>query len=73
VDLAILDRHMPRNGVIQAQQNFHEDAGITIPYFKERLIGAYYFKGLDGLRFNALMGWKEAYQGTRHFLLSLDT
>lgn len=73
VDLAILDRHMPWNGVIQAYKDFQAKAGITVPNFKERLIGAYYFKGLDGLRFYAKMGWRDAYQGTRHFLLNLDT
>ncbi|MFD0696352.1 phosphotransferase family protein [Paenibacillus sp. GCM10027628] len=72
VDLAILDRHMPWNGVIQAYQDFQANVGITIPNFKERLIGAYYFKGLDGLRFYAKMGWIDAYQYTRHFLLNLD-
>jgi len=72
VDLAILDRHMPWNSVIQAYQDFQAKADITIPNFKERLIGAYYFKGLDGLRFYAKMGWRDAYQGTRQFLLNLD-
>lgn len=71
VDLAILDRHLPSSGVITAFQSYQEKAGISIPNFKERLIGAYYFKGLDGLRFYAKMGWKDAYQGTRHFLLNL--
>lgn len=72
VDLAILDRHMVHLGVVQAYQDDHEKAGIHIPAFKERLLGAYYFKGLDGLRFYAKMGWKDAYEGTRHFLLSLN-
>jgi hygromycin-B 4-O-kinase len=72
VDLAILDRHMSRNNVVRAYQVFQEQAGITIPNFKERLSGAYYFKGLDGLRFYAKMGWADAYQGTRDFLLNLD-
>ncbi|MFB9274487.1 phosphotransferase family protein [Cohnella cellulosilytica] len=71
VDLAILDRHMPGNDVAKSYQIYHEEAGIAIPDFKERLIGAYYFKGLDGLRFYAKMGWKDAYQGTRSFLLNL--
>ncbi|SFE08244.1 hygromycin-B 4-O-kinase [Paenibacillus catalpae] len=71
VDLAILDRHMPSNGVIQAYQDYQAKVGIPIPYFKERLLGAYYFKGLDGLRFYAKMGWSDAYKGTRHFLLNL--
>ncbi|WP_419873311.1 aminoglycoside phosphotransferase family protein [Candidatus Pristimantibacillus sp. PTI5] len=72
VDLAILDRHMPWCGVIQAYQDYQVKAGIEIPNFKERLIGAYYFKGLDGLRFYAKMGWGDAYQDTRHFLLNLE-
>lgn len=72
VDLAILDRHMPWGGVIQMYQDFQAKVGIAIPNFKDRLIGAYYFKGLDGLRFYAKMGWREAYQDTRHFLLNLD-
>lgn len=71
VDLAILDRHMPRSGVIQAYQDDLEKAGKAIPNFKERLLGAYYFKGLDGLRFYAKMGWKDAYLGTRQFILNL--
>lgn len=72
VDLVILDRHMPWSGVIQAYQDFQAKSGILIPNFKERVIGAYYFKGLDGLRFYAKMGWRDAYQGTRHFLLNLE-
>jgi len=68
VDLAILDRHMPRSSVIQTYQDYQAKAGKVIPNFKERLLGAYYFKGLDGLRFYAKMGWKDAYQGTRQFL-----
>ncbi|MEF3307789.1 aminoglycoside phosphotransferase family protein [Paenibacillus sp. GYB004] len=71
VDLAILDRHMPRSGVIQTYQDYLTKAGKVIPDFKERLLGAYYFKGLDGLRFYAKMGWKDAYLGTRQFLLNL--
>lgn len=72
VDLAILDRHMPRSRVIQKYQDDLAKAGKEIPNFKERLLGAYYFKGLDGLRFYAKMGWTDAYQGTRQFLLNLS-
>lgn len=71
IDLAILDRHMPWSDVIKAYQNYQDKASIETPNFKERLIGAYYFKGLDGLRFYAKMGWNEAYQNTRQFLLNL--
>jgi hygromycin-B 4-O-kinase len=73
VDLATLDRHMEGREVIQAYQDYQEKVGIIIPDFKDRLIGAYYFKGIDGLRFYAKMGWKDAYYGTRNFLLNLNT
>ncbi|ASS68459.1 MULTISPECIES: aminoglycoside phosphotransferase family protein [unclassified Paenibacillus] len=72
VDLAILDRHMETLGVVRAYREFQEKAGIAIPDFNERLLGAYYMKGLDGLRFYAKMGWTDAYNGTRDFLLRLD-
>ncbi len=72
VDLAILDRHMPGSGVIQMYQDMQAKSGVSIPNFKERLTGAYYFKGLDGLRFYAKMGWRDAYLATRNFLLNLD-
>ncbi|MGE7615418.1 aminoglycoside phosphotransferase family protein [Paenibacillus sp. NPDC101420] len=72
IDLAILDRHMPWSDVIKTYQINQEKASIKIPYFKERLMGAYYFKGLDGLRFYAKMGWDDAYQNTRQFLLNLN-
>ncbi|MEK5254788.1 aminoglycoside phosphotransferase family protein [Paenibacillus sp. FSL F4-0125] len=71
IDLAILDRHMPWSDVIKVYQDYQEKNGIETPNFKERLMGAYYFKGLDGLRFYAKMGWNDAYQSTRQFLLNL--
>ncbi|MEK5416815.1 aminoglycoside phosphotransferase family protein [Paenibacillus sp. FSL L8-0708] len=71
IDLAVLDKHMPWCDVINTYQNYQKKARIVTPNFEERLIGAYYFKGLDGLRFYAKMGWTEAYQDTRHFLLNL--
>lgn len=45
--------------------------GNTIPYFKERLIGAKYYNGLIGLRFYAKMGWNYSYFELREELLSL--
>ncbi|MBP3962888.1 phosphotransferase family protein [Paenibacillus lignilyticus] len=72
VDLAILDRHMAGLEVVEAYQAYQEQAGILIPDFNERLLGAYYFKGMDGLRFYAKMGWNDAYQSTRDFLLNLS-
>lgn len=71
VDVAILDRHMTWGGVARAYEARQAQAGIAIPQFMERLAGAYYFKGLDGLRFYAKMGWKDAYLGARRFLLDL--
>ncbi|GLX68008.1 phosphotransferase family protein [Paenibacillus glycanilyticus] len=73
VDLAVLDRHMPWMGMIETYENYLAKENIVIPYLRERLIGAYYYKGLDGLRFYAKMGWKDAYDETRAFLLNLKS
>jgi Predicted aminoglycoside phosphotransferase len=72
IDLAVLDRHMPWAGIVAAYQAQLEQAGRSMPHFTERLRAAYYFKGLDGLRFYAKMGWTHAYMGTRQFLLQLE-
>ncbi|NIK71805.1 aminoglycoside phosphotransferase family protein [Paenibacillus sp. BK720] len=72
IDLAVLDRHMPWNGVISAYEAYRAKTAIEHPQFRERLMGAYYLKGLDGLRFYAKMGWNEAYQVTKDFLLNLE-
>lgn len=72
IDLAILDRHMPWAGIVQKYRDSLAKSEITIPNFRERLLGAHYYKGLDGLRFYAKMGWSDAYQGTRRFLLELE-
>ncbi|MDF2653278.1 MAG: hypothetical protein K0Q73_9083 [Paenibacillus sp.] len=71
VDLTTLVGTLGRLDVVQAYQDYQEQAGIMIPNFKERLIGAHYFKGLDGLRFYAKMGRKDDYSYTRYFLLNL--
>ncbi|MFD0713230.1 phosphotransferase family protein [Paenibacillus sp. GCM10027626] len=71
VDLATLEGTMPKVNVVQAYVDYQEQAGIHIPDFKERLIGAHYFKGMDGLRFYAKMGWKDSYCHVRDFLLNL--
>lgn len=71
LDLVNLDRHMPRSGIVQRYQDELAKAGKEMPNFKERLLGAYYYQGLIGLRFYAKMGWKDAYLGTRQFLLNL--
>jgi hygromycin-B 4-O-kinase len=71
VDLATLDWHLMKLDVIQEYQNYQQQIGISIPNFKERIIGAKYYNGLIGLRFYAKMGWNDAYFGLRKELLNL--
>jgi len=71
VDLATLDWHMRKLNVIQEYQKYQQETGISIPDFKERIIGAKYYNGLIGLRFYAKMGWNDAYFALREELLSL--
>lgn len=71
VDLATLDWHLRDLNVIQEYQNYQQQTGISIPNFKERIIGAKYYNGLIGLRFYAKMGWNDAYLGLRRELLNL--
>ncbi|MBM7566049.1 phosphotransferase family protein [Paenibacillus sacheonensis] len=71
VDLATLKLMSGELDVVQAYREHNERLGIYIPDFNERMIGACYFKGLDGLRFFAKMGWDDAYRNMRKFLFSL--
>ncbi len=71
VDLATLDWHLRKLDVIQEYQRYQQRIDISIPNFKERIIGAKYYNGLTGLRFYAKMGWKDAYFGLREELLRL--
>lgn len=71
VDLATLEGILGRVGIIEAYERHQEQAGIVIPDFKERLIGAHYYKGLDGLRFYAKMGMDDGYDYIRGFMLNL--
>jgi len=74
IDLASLDWHLKTHlklGVIPMYLNYQQETGITIPNFKERLIGAKYYNGLIGLRFYAKMGWNDSYFELRDELLSL--
>lgn len=71
VDLATLRGTLGELDVVQAYQEYQNKAGIIIPDFEERLTGARYFKGLDGLRFYAKMGWDDAYHQLRDELLHL--
>lgn len=57
--------------MIQEYQNYQQQLGISIPNFKERIIGAKYYNGLIGLRFYAKMGREDAYFGLRKELLNL--
>ncbi|WP_308635817.1 phosphotransferase family protein [Paenibacillus silvisoli] len=71
VDLATLEMMMPDHAIVRRYLDHQERLGCAIPDFKERMIGAHYFKRLDGLRFFAKMGWNDAYAHTRSFLLGL--
>ncbi|MBO9596620.1 MAG: aminoglycoside phosphotransferase family protein [Cohnella sp.] len=71
IDLATLEGILGRVGIIEAYERYQEQSGIVIPQFKERLIGAHYYKGLDGLRFYAKMGMDDGYDYIRSFMLNL--
>lgn len=71
IDLAIVERSLPYLPVIDTFRAHYEGIGLEVPHFHERLLGAYYYKGLDALRFYAKMGWTAAYEDTRNFLLQL--
>ncbi|QHW31170.1 aminoglycoside phosphotransferase family protein [Paenibacillus rhizovicinus] len=73
VDVATLKIMMGETDVVKAYQECSEKLGIDIPDFQKRMIGAYYFKGLDGLRFFAKMGRDRDYRYMRQFLLSLTS
>lgn len=72
VDVVNLDRHLAQLHVADDYLDFLRADGGEIPHFRERLKGAYYFKGADALRFYAKMGYRQAYEETRRFLLGLD-
>ncbi|WNQ10623.1 phosphotransferase [Paenibacillus aurantius] len=71
IDLTIVERSLPSLPVTATFRAEYEKQGLLLPDFEERLIGAHYYKGLDGLRFFAKMGWTPAYEHTRDYLLSL--
>ncbi|WP_409346510.1 phosphotransferase family protein [Paenibacillus sp. MBLB4367] len=71
IDVSIAEGVIPGRNVILAFRDHYERLGIPIPDFKERMLGARYFKGLDGLRFYAKMGWKPAYKKLKSDLLAL--
>lgn len=71
IDIATIEEAVPGIDLGEAFRVHYEHLGKPIENFKERLIGARYFKGLDGLRFFAKMGWDHAYIELRDKLLSL--
>ncbi|MNC31568.1 Hygromycin-B 4-O-kinase [compost metagenome] len=72
VDVVNLDRHLERMHVVEAYLDGLGESAEEVPHFRERLKGAYYFKGVDALRFYAKMGNRQAYEWTKQFLLGLD-
>lgn len=71
IDLATVERAMPALPVVETFRAHYEQIGLEVPHFHDRLVGAYYYKGLDALRFYAKMGWTSAYEEGRDFLLQL--
>jgi len=71
IDLSIAEGAVPGHNAAQAFREYYEQSDIAVPDYKERLLGARYYKGLDGLRFYAKMGWRPQYDKLRDFLLAL--
>ncbi|MFF2015386.1 aminoglycoside phosphotransferase family protein [Paenibacillus sp. NPDC058177] len=71
IDIATIEHIVPNRDLAVDFGSYYEEMGVPIPDFTNRLIGARYFKGLDGLRFFAKMGWDHAYIELRDSLLSL--
>ncbi|XEC94511.1 phosphotransferase [Paenibacillus tarimensis] len=71
IDIATIEDAIPGRDVADAFRTHYEKMGRPIPNFSERLNGARYFKGLDGMRFFAKMGWDHAYKEFRDQLISL--
>lgn len=71
IDIATIADAIPGQDVAEAFRIYAEQRGNPIHHFNERLMGAKYFKGLDGLRFYAKMGNKAAYTALRDALLAL--
>lgn len=71
IDIASIEDAIPGKDVAEAFRIHAEQIGKPIQNFRERLIGARYFKGLDCLRFYAKMGYTDAYAELRDTLLAL--
>lgn len=71
IDISVLAGSLPGTGIVDQFLSYYEQMGIDVPNFKERLLGATYFKGVDGLRFYAKMGRRASYDYLRNTLLNL--
>ncbi|TJY38951.1 hypothetical protein E5161_19160 [Cohnella pontilimi] len=71
IDVSIAENILSGENLAGRIREYQERQGIELPFFKERMLGARYYKGLDGLRFYAKMGRKQDYDYLRHFLLNL--
>ncbi|RCW51776.1 phosphotransferase family protein [Paenibacillus prosopidis] len=71
IDISIAESAITGHDVVQAFRDYQEQMGIAIPNFDERLLGARYYKGLDGMRFYAKMGRRDDYDYLRNYLLNL--
>lgn len=67
IDLATIDRVVP----IEKFEMAYKKTNFPIPFFKERYLGAKYFKGLDILRFYAKTGNEAGYKSLKAYLLGL--
>ncbi|WP_042161450.1 phosphotransferase family protein [Paenibacillus gorillae] len=73
IDVATIEDAIPGRDVAEAFRIYAEQTGRPIHNFAARLTGARYFKGLDGMRFYAKMGYADAYAELRDSLLALPT
>ncbi|MNN58865.1 hypothetical protein D3C81_1739370 [compost metagenome] len=73
IDIAAAEAMVPGRNVAELIRRFYEERGMPIQHYNERLTGARYFRGLDGLRFYAKMGWNADYLELRDQLLGLPS
>jgi hygromycin-B 4-O-kinase len=73
IDIATIEDAISGRDVAEAFRIHAEQIGKPIHNFEARLTGARYFKGLDGMRFYAKMGYTDAYAELRDSLLALPT
>ncbi|WP_239629788.1 aminoglycoside phosphotransferase family protein [Paenibacillus sp. H1-7] len=71
IDIATIESAFPGIDLAERFRLHYERIGFEVPDFQERLTGARYFKGIDGMRFYAMMGWEDAYKQLRDRLLAL--